>query len=66
MDTVEPVFSRPNDQRPPAMFSNVLITFQRKCPLEEQPPAGRGYIFYFTAAKADSSLYFEKTDCSIF
>ena len=43
--TVEPVFSGPRDERPPAMYgqcSNVPITFQRKYPWDERPPGGRG------------------------
>ena len=43
--TVEPVFSGPRDERPPAMYgqcSDVPITFQRKYPWDERPPGGRG------------------------
>ena len=49
MYTGEPVFSGPRDERPPAMygqFSDVPITFQRKCPSDERPPGGRGQQFF--------------------
>ena len=47
--TVEPVFSSPGDERPPAMYGqcfNVPITFQWKYPWDERPPGGRGQRFF--------------------